>query len=278
MPRGLESPALRDPLNFSLAEWQKAKRIGADPREIKSALQECWAISDSRTTFEHALRERGFWLARGDRRGFVAIDYQGEVYSLSRTLNCKAKDLKARLGKAESLPGVDEVKRDISQKLTPQIKAHIGEARRSFQQKAAVLSHAKTDMRHRHRYQRQKTAAAQKERADKEAQVRAAQYRKGLGGLWDRVTGRLGKIKQRNEQDAKACARRDQTEKQSIIEAQLAERQTLQHKVKAQRERQTVLLRSLRQDMGRYVRMGREQYPQEQPKRQQSSRNQSLRL
>jgi len=92
MPRGLQDRRLRDPLSFSREEWQQAKRSGIDPREIKAALQGAWKLSDNRTSFEHALKERGFWLAKGDRRGFVAIDYRGEVYSLSRYAGVKTKE------------------------------------------------------------------------------------------------------------------------------------------------------------------------------------------
>jgi hypothetical protein len=82
MPRGLQDRSLRDPLTFSREEWQQAKRAGLDPRELKAVLQQCWSASDSRAAFEQALKERGFWLAQGDRRGFVAVDYRGAVYSL----------------------------------------------------------------------------------------------------------------------------------------------------------------------------------------------------
>jgi hypothetical protein len=74
MPRGLAVNHECDPRNFSLAEWQQAKRTGNDPRLIKAAFQDAWAISDSRTALISALEERGFKAARGDRRGFVAVD------------------------------------------------------------------------------------------------------------------------------------------------------------------------------------------------------------
>ena len=38
MPDGLVDKRLRNPRNFTLAEWQQAKRIGKDPRVIKIAL------------------------------------------------------------------------------------------------------------------------------------------------------------------------------------------------------------------------------------------------
>ncbi|MCK4945200.1 MAG: relaxase/mobilization nuclease domain-containing protein, partial [Alphaproteobacteria bacterium] len=91
MPDGLRDARERDPTNYSLAEWQQAKRIGENPKLTKAAFQECWAVSDSRNAFTQALKENGYILARGNRRGYVAVDYYGEVYSLSRWTGLKTK-------------------------------------------------------------------------------------------------------------------------------------------------------------------------------------------
>ena len=64
MPRGLQDQRLRDPLSFTREEWQQAQRVGLDPREIKAVFQQCWNASDNRASFEQALKERGFWLAK----------------------------------------------------------------------------------------------------------------------------------------------------------------------------------------------------------------------
>ncbi len=73
MPKGLMNSQDKDPCNFNLAEWQQAKRMGHHARDLKQMFQECWAVSDSRKAFEHVLRERGFSLAKGDRRGLKAL-------------------------------------------------------------------------------------------------------------------------------------------------------------------------------------------------------------
>ncbi|WP_446937501.1 relaxase/mobilization nuclease domain-containing protein [Pseudomonas aeruginosa] len=73
MPREFMDSRERDPANFTLNEWQQAKRGGHDPKALKRMFQECWAIADSRQTFAKALKERGYTLARGDRRGYVAV-------------------------------------------------------------------------------------------------------------------------------------------------------------------------------------------------------------
>jgi hypothetical protein len=104
MPAGLTETKARDPRNFSLAEWQQAKRQEHDPRAIKAALQDAWAISDNGLAFSRALRERGYHLAQGDRRGFVAVDTSGEAYSLTRWLGVRNRDLLSRIGDPVQLP------------------------------------------------------------------------------------------------------------------------------------------------------------------------------
>ncbi|MCK5749460.1 MAG: relaxase/mobilization nuclease domain-containing protein, partial [Oricola sp.] len=84
LPKGHQNPLDRDSRNFSLAEWQQAKRAKEDPKALKAMFQECWTRSDSRASFSNALKERGYILSKGDRRGFVAADYRGEVYPVSR--------------------------------------------------------------------------------------------------------------------------------------------------------------------------------------------------
>ena len=86
MPKGFIDKNQKNPLNYTRQEWQQALRTGQNPKIIKASLQESWLISDSRKAFEHALQDRGYYLARGDKRGYVAVDLYGEVYSLSRQI------------------------------------------------------------------------------------------------------------------------------------------------------------------------------------------------
>lgn len=77
VPRGILEPGERNPANFTLAEWQQAKRLGEDPRWLKQVVQACWRSSDNEKSFTHALESRGLFLAKGDRRSFVLIDHRG---------------------------------------------------------------------------------------------------------------------------------------------------------------------------------------------------------
>ena len=51
---------------------------------------------DDAQAFKNALEEAGYVLARGDKRGYVLVDEQGEIYSLSKHLtDIKGKEYKA---------------------------------------------------------------------------------------------------------------------------------------------------------------------------------------
>ncbi|MEM7212028.1 MAG: hypothetical protein AAF479_09055, partial [Pseudomonadota bacterium] len=57
MPLGFVRHEERNPRNYTLAEWQQAKRAGRDPAKLKGMIQYCWLISDSRISFAVALEE-----------------------------------------------------------------------------------------------------------------------------------------------------------------------------------------------------------------------------
>ncbi|MEM8770646.1 MAG: relaxase/mobilization nuclease domain-containing protein [Pseudomonadota bacterium] len=257
MPRGLMNVAERDPANFTLAEWQQAKRNGADPREIKQALQMCWRASDGVKSLQAAMQERGFYLARGDRRGFVAIDYKGEVYALPRALGFKTKEVRAVLGEPDHLRSVAETRRHIAERMTLSVKRHIDEARLLFSHKAAALDHEKRRMVTKQRSERAKFYQAHKDRRLVENKARSARLPRGLSGLWARVTGRHQKIRKQNEAEATKCDQRDLKERNAVITAQLRERRTLQMRIKQSRCEQAEILRDLRRDIFTFLEWGR---------------------
>lgn len=252
MPRGLQDRRLRDPLNFSREEWQQAKRAGVDPREIKAALQDAWKHSDNRISLEHALKERGFWLAKGDRRGFVALDYRGEVFSLSRYAGVKTKELAARLGDREQLLSVDRVKEAIAQAMTRKVEEFIRETEASTRQRLAMLDFRKAEMVARHQEQRAKTRSRIDKRWLAEAKERADRMPRGFSGIWHRLTGQYAKIKAQNERETLIAWQRDRDEKDALIFDQVKEREILQRDIKRQRNLARDEIMQLRKDVANY--------------------------
>lgn len=257
MPRGIAQQGTRDPTNFTLAEYQQAKRQGVDPRWIKAALQDCWKHSDNRAAFTRSLEERGFFLAKGDRRGFVVLDHDGEVHSLPRVLDLKTKAVRERLGDGDDLKGVDAARKAIGERMTPAIRRHVEESRTQFQKRSATLAHVKMEMTHRHRDARQALDANLDAEWRRETQARAARMPTGLIGLWHRITGKYQEQRAANETEAAASRERQATTRQNLIERQLAERRVIQAEFRNLRHRQAEQLLELRKDVGRFLRLAR---------------------
>ncbi len=256
LPQGFVDKKYRNPLNFSRAEWQQAKRTQDDPRMLKQLFKQAWQNSDNQQSLQNALKEHGFWLARGDRRGFVAVDYKGGVYSLSRWTDAKTKELKQRLSQSEQLPSVQEVKADVSQSMSDVLKKYIDAAYQQRKQDYAPLKRTIQTMKTQHQNQRGVLEKQQEERWQSEEQQRIARLPHGLSGIWQRVTGKYQKIKLQNKAEVKENDIRDRDEKQRLINRQLLERQRLQERIVQVRERHNQGMLELRKDISHYHEVG----------------------
>ncbi|MES9861443.1 MAG: relaxase/mobilization nuclease domain-containing protein [Candidatus Thiodiazotropha sp. LLP2] len=225
LPQGFLDREKRNPLNFSLQEWQQARRLNDDPRVTKLILKECWSLSDSKQAFGRALEQRGYYLARGDRRGFVAVDWRGDVYSLSRWCDVKSKALKERLGDPQSLPTVDQTKERLDRALTQRMQDFRAQVREQYAPQFDALQSRKDHLKFIHTQERTALEDLQTLRRSKEQEDRQSRFSKGLLGLWNRVTGRHTEIKQQNEMEAYQCTVRDHKEKDKLIYRQITERQ-----------------------------------------------------
>ncbi|HEV7248842.1 MAG TPA: relaxase/mobilization nuclease domain-containing protein [Shinella sp.] len=257
LPRGLENSAERNPTNFSLAEWQQAKRQNIDPRWLKQAVQDCWKQADDCKAFEHALQDRGFFLAKGDKRGFVVLDHGGEVWSLPRLLDEKTKDVRSRLGDGEDLSSVTDTRKMIGARMTPAIRRHIEESRDRFVQRSAQLGRKKEDLTRAHRAARVEQEERQKREWDLETLARAGRLPKGLRGLWHRLTGHYQDVRRLNEEEARRSAIRQAEERQKLADRQREERAVLQERFKELRKEQAEQLLDLRKDIGRFLKFTR---------------------
>ena len=248
MPPGLANGAERDPRNFTREEWQQAKRAEQDAGELKGVFQECWAMSDSGRAFAQALESRGLYLARGDRRGFVAIDVKGEVYSIPKWTGLKTKQVEARLGDPAALRSVEETKAYIAEVLSGMLGRHLAEAGQQHRMEREPVIVAKTEMRAGQRHRRSMLRVEQTRRTEDEARHRAQRFRTGLRGLWDRLTGRYVKTVQDNEADAEAARRRDEVERHDMVQSQLVERGRLQRVLAAILSRQRAELADIHRE------------------------------
>lgn len=257
MPRGLVDSREANPRNFTLDEWQTAKRQGRHAGELKGIVQECWAASDSRASFASALDQRGLYLAKGDRRAHVVMTFEGEVLSLPRILGKKAKEVTARLGAADDLPSVEQTRQRIASELLPRLKTHIDEVRTKAAREKAALEERRRTMQSRHAAERVKMDAGLRARQEQEARARAARLRKGFLGLWDKLTGAYQRTRKKNELEAVWALHRDREQRHALVAAQLKERQALQVRIREMRGRHAAQLRDLHRDTSTYRAMGR---------------------
>ncbi|MEM6889980.1 MAG: relaxase/mobilization nuclease domain-containing protein [Pseudomonadota bacterium] len=255
LPDGYRDKSKRDPMNFTREEWQQARRTRQDPKDIKTSLQEDWAVSDSRVAFEKALEEKGFYLARGDRRGFVAVDFRGGVYSLSRWTGRKAKELKERLGDPKSLPSTDQTRAMIAERMSGKLRSFIQDAETVSKGRMATLALKKAQMKERHCAARQELREQQALRWAEETKERAGRFRTGVRGLWDWMTGKSKKTSKQNEREAYEGVLRDDRERDDQIASQLKERQELQAEVMKLKNKQREEITQLNQDVADYLRM-----------------------
>ncbi len=255
MPRGLMNSAEHNPLNFTQAEWQQAKRLKQDPRDIKQAFQDCWAISDSRGAFTQALQERGYYLAKGDRRGFVAVDWRGEVYAVSRWVGIKAKEVRTKLGDPADISSVDQIKKELAVKFSDKLKHFITKEQAKQEKAERALDQKRFALAADHQQTRLKLKQQQTARWIKEAKARSARLPTGLKALWFRVSGEYKKIKKMNEVETIQYKLRDELEMDALIHKQLTDRQSLQNAVLFLRHSHNIKIKSLNRDIADYLKL-----------------------
>lgn len=255
MPQGLAVSGARDPRNFSLAEWQQAKRIKKDPRTIKAAFQDAWAISDSKPAFTHALQERGYWLAKGDKRGYVAVDRHGEVHNIAKRVGIKTKAVRERLGDIETLPSVAETKIEIARAMRAKMEAFQREVAEREEREKQDTETRRAALKAQQETQRKARAETAQRRAQDEERARQSQLRTGIAGLWDRLRGERKRQVERNQLDEQVAQQRDTTERQQITATQLAQRRTLVQERTVQRTFNEATTRELSEDASTFRRM-----------------------
>lgn len=89
------APALDRKQAPELWEIRAAERSGIDPVAMKAELTELWQQTDSGKAFVAAVEERGYVVAKGDRRDFVVIDQAGNSHSLARRLDGSGRPMSA---------------------------------------------------------------------------------------------------------------------------------------------------------------------------------------
>jgi hypothetical protein len=105
--RGLDGP---NPKGY---EVQRGQETGIDPKDVKAELTALYRQCDTGQAFAAALEERGYVLARGDRRPFVIVDPAGDDHAVGRrSIGVTAAEIHARMADLDrdALPSVQEAR------------------------------------------------------------------------------------------------------------------------------------------------------------------------
>jgi hypothetical protein len=109
----------KDKLEPTLGEKAQAEDTGITPEQRRKEITAAYEASDTAEAFRAALEQKGYVLARGDKRGLVVVDRYGNPHSLTRYVKShKASAIKAKLAslKPEQLPSVDQAKEMMRQR------------------------------------------------------------------------------------------------------------------------------------------------------------------
>lgn len=278
LPRGFREN-WKNPLNYTLAEFQQAKRIGVDdPREIKQVFHEAFQQSDSAKAFKAALEDSGFYLAKGDRRGMVAVDLHGKVYSVPRWAGIKTKELRGKFGEPANLQSVDDVQASIKQNLKDKMRGYMNETRAGFKADMAPLHVERKTLVAGQRIERAKLKRTQVNRAKQEAKDRSARYRSGLMGVYDLLIGKQRTIRKENEADLLICEIRDRNEREAMFKAQMKSRRALQEKIERARDAERMKRQKLSKKIADVLNITRELSHQPERKERTHGRDRSFDL
>jgi Relaxase/Mobilisation nuclease domain len=176
----------------SRAELRQEERTGITGKDVKAEVTATFRASDGPEALKAALEERGYQLARGDRRDYVVIDQAGGIHSLARRIEgVSAADLRAFMAPLDGA-GIQSI---------DQARANLDEARQKAQQAAAEARLEKS-------YSRGGDYVSQTRAAQKEHERRQAELgnRAGRDDLWERIEA--GEA-QRERQDAGSDVHKD---------------------------------------------------------------------
>ena len=227
LPDGHKKNGWQNPLNFTLAEWQQAKRLEMDPREIRQLFRSVWERSDNFAGLKNALEEHGYYLAKGDRRGVVAINLQGEIFALARWMGVNTKSLATKIG-SQALENVETVHKALNEKVDDYVRTRLAEDKEEKRAALKPLANRLATLVAKQRAEREQLKQKQEQRWKQEAAARSGRFRRGLGVVMDLLSGRLFATRKQNEREAYEALLRDRAQRERLFEAQAREREPLQ--------------------------------------------------
>mmetsp|Transcript_28887 Transcript_28887/g.55055 ORF Transcript_28887/g.55055 Transcript_28887/m.55055 type:complete len:437 (+) Transcript_28887:1483-2793(+) len=259
MPRGFVRHEERDPRNFSLAEWQQCKRAKRDPAKTKEVFQDAWMVSDSRDAFASALKAHGFILAKGDRRGHVAVDHNGEAFAVARYTGVKTKQVRDRLGKPDELPSKDTAHKIAADRVTQRLEELRVQEKTAANARLEQLSKQAESQRMRHASEQSALMKRQAQERREQDEMQQARLRKGLLGFVDRLTGKRKRAIEQNHQEKLRSEEQANAARQSLAKGL----ETKQSEIQVQSREAALRAAYIRRELTKDAQQLKERYLEE---------------
>ena len=209
----------------------------------------------------------------GDWRGFVAVDYRGEVFAVSKWVGIKTKEVRTCLTDEKNLPSVEEARIRIAKDMTSRLETLSQEQKSVFAARRAQLEKKRQALVRQHQAERQRLTETQQSLGQDKQQEWRSSFNKGIRGLFDRLTGRRKQIEERNEQDAWRVKTYQQQERDELIFEQLETRCTLQARIERLEALKSYRLDELEHDRSRYQAIREQRLEQLEAQRQEQNRD-----
>jgi hypothetical protein len=103
----------------SRAELRQEERTGIKGKKVKAEITAAFRSSDGPDAFRASLEDRGYILAKGDRRDFVVVDRAGGIHSLARRIDgVKAAELREFMSgvSAGDVPALKDIQAIIDER------------------------------------------------------------------------------------------------------------------------------------------------------------------
>lgn len=240
MPKGMENKQEADRFNLTPAQWNQFKRQKINPNEVRALINDAWQASDNVSSFSHALKERGIFLAKGDRRGFVLMDHTEKVFSLSKFGDFKRKELKVKLGDPDSLPSVTMAAVEIRSIYNSEMKSLIKELKQKQRNEMLPLEEKKALLVTIQRAQRQEQKAQHRVKRNLTSKSVREGFKKGILGLFDKVTGKERRLRLVGKNKLNKVKERHGSSRQKLVFEHNLQRTELQKEIQAKRDEQSL--------------------------------------
>jgi len=103
----------------SRAELRQEERTGIKGKKVKAEITAAFRSSDGPDVFRASLADRGYILAKGDRRDFVVVDHAGGIHSLARRIDgIKVAELRQFMSgmSASEIPALKDIQSIIDER------------------------------------------------------------------------------------------------------------------------------------------------------------------